>query len=103
MQIIRIMAIFVEGEIQNADAVNRRKFKFPEIPALCLFAYRKSRIKNAALFEEILFCFLEFNDETFAILARASNVENSFAVELGSASRLVFGVFEIADAVLLWQ
>ena len=49
-------------------------------------------IVNAAVFEEVLLGFLNFDDETIAVLSLTIDIKNSFAVN-GRATKL-FGVFE---------
>ena len=53
---------------------------------------REGSVIDAAVFEEVLLSFLNFDDETIAVLSLTIDIKNSFAVN-GRATKL-FGVFE---------
>ena len=83
--------VVVKNEVENSDGVNSAEFKVP-FAFEGLFLNWESGVVNTAVFKEVLFGFLDFNDEAFAVLGLAIDVEDGFTVN-GRATKL-FGVFE---------
>ncbi len=67
---------------------------------MALFLDGETGVVDAAVFEEVLFSFLEFNDKAFPLGAVAVEVKNGFAVDLGGAQVFSGGVGEVLDLVV---
>ncbi len=86
-----IAFVVVENEVEDADGVDGAEFKVP-LAFEGLFLDWEGGVVDAAIFKEVLFGFLDFDDEAIAVLGLAVDVEDGFTIELCTAK--VFGVFE---------
>ena len=83
--------VVVKNEVQDSDGIDGTQFKVP-FAFEGLFLDGKGCIVDAAVFEKILFCFLDFDDEAIAILGLTVEVENGFPVKGRTAE--LFRIFE---------
>ena len=91
MQKSGVCFVVVKNEVENSDGVDRAEFKVP-FAFESLFLNRKGGVVDAAVFEKVLLGFLDFDDEAFAILGLAINIEDGFTVN--NLTSELFGVFE---------
>jgi hypothetical protein len=86
-----VIFMVVEDEVEDADGVDGSELVVP-------FAFEgllldgEGGVVDAAVFEEVLFGFLDFDDEAFAAEGLAVDVEDGFAIDLCAAE--LFGVAE---------
>ena len=73
--------MIIKDEIEDPDRIDCAEFKVP-FAFEGLFLNGESGVVDAAVFEEVLFGFLDFDDEAFAVLGLAINVEDGFAFGL---------------------
>jgi hypothetical protein len=94
-----IVFVVVENEIEDANGVDGAEFKIP-FAFERLFLDGEGGVVDAAIFEEVLFGLLDFDDEPIAVLGLAVDVEDGFTIELCTAK--ILGVFErqILDVVM---
>jgi hypothetical protein len=64
---------------------------------------REAGVINTAVFKELLFGFLDFNDEVFTGWAGAIQIKHRTAIELGGAEFFVMGEVECLDLMFLRQ
>ena len=83
--------VVVKNEVENSDGVDSAEFKVP-FAFEGLFLNREGGVVDTAVFKEVLFGFLDFNDEAFAVLGLAINIEDGFTVN--NLTSELFGVFE---------
>ena len=83
--------VIVKNEVENSDGVDSAEFKVP-FAFEGLFLNRESGVVDTAVFKEVLFGFLDFNDEAFAVLGLAIDVEDGFTIN--SLATKLLGVFE---------
>ena len=83
--------VVVKNEVENSDGVDSAEFKVP-FAFEGLFLNWESGVVDTAVFKEVLFGFLDFNDEAFAVLGLAIDVEDGFTVN--DLTSKLFGVFE---------
>jgi hypothetical protein len=86
-----IAFVVIENEIEDADAVDRAKFKVP-LAFERLFLDGEGGVVDAAIFKEVLFSFLDFDDKPIAVFGLTVNVEDGFTVDRCTAK--ILGVFE---------
>jgi hypothetical protein len=94
-----VVSVVVEDEVEDADGVDGAELEVP-FAFEGLFLDGEGGVIDAAVFEEVLFGFLDFDDEAFAADGLAVDVEDGFAVYGGTAE--LFGVFEgeVLDVVV---
>ncbi len=98
----RLVFVFGENEIQDADQINRRKLIVP-IATLRLFLNREAGVKNASISKIILFGALHLDDEAFAVLAGAKQIENRAAVESRAPDLFVASIRQLLNLMLRRQ
>jgi hypothetical protein len=94
-----IAFVVVENEVEDANGIDGAEFKVP-FAFERLFLDGEGGVVDAAIFEEVLFGLLDFDDEPIAVLGLAVDVEDGFTIELCTAK--ILGVFErqILDVVM---
>ena len=78
-----VVLVFGKNEIEDAHQINRFE---PVIPVATLFLLpnRKTRVINAAVLKVFLLGALHLDDEAFAVLPRAKQIEDRPPVEFGT-------------------
>jgi hypothetical protein len=88
---LALVFMVVEDKVEDADGVDGAEFVVP-FAFERLFLDREGGVVDAAVFEEVLFGFLDFDDEAFAADGLAVDVEDGFAIDGGAAE--LFGIAE---------
>ena len=83
--------VIIKNEVKDSYGIDRTEFKVP-FAFEGLFLNRESGVVDTAVFKEVLFGFLDFNDEAFAILGLAIDIEDGFTIN--DLATKLFGVFE---------
>ena len=98
---VGVVFAFRKDEIHDADEIHGSQFEIP-IAAWSLLPNRKSRVVDAAVFEEILLGLLHFDEELFARRAGAIQIKDRLAVEFGDTEEFAFRVSQILNLVM-WR
>ncbi len=91
MEILVALLILIKDKIKNTNGIDSLEPEIPIAP-LRLLLNRERGIKEAAILEEFLLGFLEFDDELLAALALAIQIKYSLAVDFRGTQ--VFGALE---------